>query len=214
MIRFSKRKMGMAGLLLMLLILNPACKDKNPDPVVVEQQAVTLAFKMPVAVGKAPISSVSPSGTTSLDSREKKKTALVSQVAAAGDSAQSDNAMAETAEYTGDGKVDPFAPLIKNEPVRVKEPERPRTPLERLDYSQMKLVAIVGRGTEYVAMVEEAGGKGYIVTVGTYIGRNGGVVSEIRNDRVIVHERVKDFKGDMITHTQEIKLNKTEDKEV
>ena len=61
-------------------------------------------------------------------------------------------------------------------------------------------------------MVEEAGGKGYIVMVGTYIGRNGGVVSNIEKDRVVVHERVKNFKGDIITRTQEIKLNRTEDK--
>ena len=211
--RFFRSKMGMTGLLL-LLSLNSACRDRDTAPVV-ERQAVTVAFKMPVAVGKIPVSSLSPSGTKALERQEKKKNVSVTPVAVTtGALSLKDAAVIETEAYTGEGKVDPFVPLIKNEPVRVQAPERPLTPLERLDYSQMRLVAIVGRGADYVAMVEESGGKGYIVKIGTYMGRNGGVVSEIRKDRIIVSERVKDFKGDMITRTQEMKLNKTEDKEV
>lgn len=209
MITFVKNIMGVLGLL-MLLTLFFACKEKQTEPVV-EMEVVTVAFKMPV----------DPSRTKALpvpDAKEKKRADKQKATKALPASASSEplpekkDTAPEIPKYSGEGKVDPFISLIKNEPVKAKEPSRPRTPLEKLDYSQMKLVAIVARGEEHVAMVEEAGGKGYIVLVGTYIGRNGGVVSNIRKDRVVVHERIKDFKGDMITRTQEIKLNKTEDK--
>ncbi len=220
MMTMVKKKVGVTGLLILFILL-PGCRDKVAEPVV-EQQAITVAFKMPARVDKGPESSDSAKKTPAVSavSQDKNKTSPAVSVSVVPSSAM---AVAlpeivakesEIPEYTGNGKIDPFMPLIKNEPVRAKEPERPRTPLEMLDYSQMKLVAIVSRGVQRVAMVEETGGKGYIVLVGTYIGRNGGVVSEIRKDRVIVHERKKDFKGDMITHTQEIKLNKTEGKEV
>ena len=211
MMTILKRKIGVTGLLMLFIFLS-GCRDKGAEPVI-EKQAVTVAFKVPARVGKNTVSTNSGekrSAASEEPKGEKEKT----PVAIKKPSDEIAAAVSETPEYTGDGKVDPFMPLIKNEPVRVKEPDRPLTPLERLDYSQMKLVAIVSRGVQRVAMVEENGGKGYIVLVGTYIGRNGGVVSEIRKDRVIVHELRKDFKGDMITHTQEIKLNKTEDKEV
>lgn len=209
MINFLKNTMGVVGLL-MLLALFFACKENQTEPVA-EMEVVTVAFKMPV----------DPSRTKALPvpaAKGKKKTDKQEAAKAlpASPSLEPLPEKKETAPeiptYSGEGKVDPFIPLIKNEPVKANEPTRPRTPLERLDYSQMKLVAIVSRGKEHVAMVEEAGGKGYIVLVGTYIGRNGGVVSNIGKDRVVVHERIKDFKGDMITRTQEIKLNKTEDK--
>jgi len=209
MITFLKNTMRVVGLL-MLLTLFFACKEKQKDPVV-EMEVVTVAFKMPVDPSRKKALPV-PAG------KEKKKTDTQEAKKAFPASASSapvpekKETGPELTKYSGEGKVDPFMPLIKNEPVKSKEPARPRTPLERLDYSQMKLVAIVARGEEHVAMVEEASGKGYIVLVGTYIGRNGGVVSNIGKDRVIVHERIKDFKGDMITRTQEIKLNKTEDK--
>ena len=206
MMNFVKKIMGVVGLL-MLLILFFACKEDRAEPVA-DVEVVTVAFKMPVDVSKVKVLSV-PAEKEKKGSggQGTKKESPISPEPLP----ENSDAVPEITKYSGDGKVDPFAPLIKNKPVKIKEPERPRTPLERLDYSQMKLVAIVAKDGEYVAMVEEAGGKGYIVLVGTYIGQNGGVVSKIWEDRVIVHERVKDFKGDILTHTHEIKLNKTED---
>ncbi len=209
MINFLKKTMGVVGLL-MLLILFSACKEEQADPVA-DVAVVTVSFKMPVDLSRTKVLPVPDAKEKKRTDKQEAKKALPALVSS-GPLTEKKETAPEMVKYSGEGKVDPFIPLIKNEPVEVKEPTRPRTPLERLDYSQMKLVAIVARGKEHVAMVEEAGGKGYIVLVGTYIGRNGGVVSNIGKDRVIVRERVKDFKGDMITRTQEIKLNKTEDK--
>ena len=209
MINFLKNTIRVIGLL-MLFTLFFACKEKQTEPVA-EIESVTVAFKMPLDPSRNKVLPVPVGkGKKRIDKQEATKALPVS--ASQESLLEKKETVPELTKYSGEGKIDPFIPLIKNKPVKTKEPARPKTPLERLDYSQMKLVAIVARGKEHVAMVEEASGKGYIVLVGTYIGQNGGVVSNIGKDRVIVHEQVKDFKGDMITRTQEIKLNKTEDK--
>ncbi len=117
--------------------------------------------------------------------------------------------------YTGEGRIDPFDPLIKAEkksPVPVAtEPEKPKrilTPLEKLDFSQMTLVAIINSETDSVAMVQESSGKGYVVKVGTYMGQNGGQVERIETDRIVIKEMVKNYKGLETTRFQELKLHK------
>jgi len=44
-------------------------------------------------------------------------------------------------------------------------------------------------------MVEDSSGMGYLITIGTPIGRNGGVVKVIEPGRVVVEERLFDFYG-------------------
>ncbi|MBF0199761.1 MAG: pilus assembly protein PilP [Desulfamplus sp.] len=122
--------------------------------------------------------------------------------------------------YTGKGKIDPFDPLIKDTPnapeekvvVEEEVPRRILTPLEKLDFSQMKLVAVLSRDSGSVAMVQESGGKGYLVNVGTYIGRNSGQVIKIEKDKLVIQEQVKDYQGKVTDRFQEMKLNKLDDK--
>jgi len=209
MMNFFKKIMGVVGFI-MLLILCSACKEEPAKPVAAVE-SVTVAFKMPVDPSRTKTVSA-PAGKEKkeIDKHEVIKTLPAS--ASLKTVPEKKETGPEIPKYNGDGKVDPFMPLIRNEPVKAKETTRPRTPLEQLDYSQMKLVAIITKGGKHVAMVQDARGKGYMVWVGTYIGRNGGVVSKIGKDRIVVHERIKDFKNDMITRTQEIKMNKAEDK--
>lgn len=120
----------------------------------------------------------------------------------------------ETVEhYKSQGKIDPFKPLIQDEPEEtvVKEDKRPPrilTPLEKIDLSQIKLVAVVQMKNKKIAMVEEASGKGYEVGVGTYIGTKQGRITEIKDSSIVVKELSQDFKGRPREFTQEIKLNK------
>jgi type IV pilus assembly protein PilP len=123
--------------------------------------------------------------------------------------------------YSAEGRINPFAPLItqkEEEPPLdstgpAPVPERILTPLEKLDYSQIRLVAIVEKGRERIAMVEETGGsnKGYIIRLGTFVGQNGGKVVSIGSDRIVVEETVRNFKGELTTRSQEMKLRKPED---
>lgn len=116
--------------------------------------------------------------------------------------------------YSSTGKIDPFLPLIQAKPVVVKEdvtedkPMRVLTPLEQFDLSQIRLVAVVEADSGNIAMVEETSGKGYILGLGTYIGKNGGRVEKILNDRIVIKEIVKDFRGDLISSSREMILHK------
>ena len=107
-------------------------------------------------------------------------------------------AAAETRLYNPEGKIDPFAPLFKQEkPVAGDEEVMgmgkagiciPHTPLQKVDLSQLKLVGIIRSSSGNRAMVEEASGRGYVIKKGTFIGINCGRVGQILKDMVIVDE--------------------------
>jgi type IV pilus assembly protein PilP len=114
--------------------------------------------------------------------------------------------------YNPEGKLDPFAPLIREKPVNLPVNHRkavrrkPLTPLEKLDLSQLKLVAILRAQSGNKALVEEDSGKGYVIKKGTYIGTHSGKVAKILSDRIIVEEEVEDIYGKISVHKREIKL--------
>ena len=117
--------------------------------------------------------------------------------------------------YNPTGKMDPFQPLFKEEPkpqeqkaTKPKTPERPRTPLERIDLGQLRLTAIVFSQNRPRAMVEEATGKGYVVEIGTPIGLERGQVTNISRDRIVIeHNQTDDF-GNTTSQRRELKLQK------
>jgi type IV pilus assembly protein PilP len=118
--------------------------------------------------------------------------------------------------YNSIGKVDPFTPLYKEEAekkaqavvVKPKGPERPRTPLEKLDLGQLKLTAIVTTKGYRRALVEEATGKGYVVTVGTKIGLERGTIIEIEQERIVIEHQTEDDFGKAASQKRELKLQK------
>jgi len=87
---------------------------------------------------------------------------------------------------------DPFRPFTLD--LR-PETHVPVTPLQRYELGQLTVVATVWDASPPRAMVEDSFGMGYIVTLGTPIGRNGGVVTAIELQRVLVEERVLDLYG-------------------
>jgi len=118
--------------------------------------------------------------------------------------------------YNPEGKTDPFEPIfkVKEEPENIfKKKEEiirriPKTPLEKIALTQLKLVAVIKSSSGSKAIVEEESRKGYIVTSGTYIGKRSGIVSEILNDRIIIEEKVKDVLGKIVVKKKELKLQK------
>jgi Tfp pilus assembly protein PilP len=109
--------------------------------------------------------------------------------------------------------VDPFEPLFENDapasPVKKRRAKRvPLTPMEKLDFSQLKLVAIILSDKGNSAMVEDASGKGYVLKEGTYVGRNSGRVSRILKDKVIIEEEIANNDGRLIIFQRELNLNK------
>ena len=94
------------------------------------------------------------------------------------------------------GKRDPFKSFVVISPgTRTRSASETLTPLQRLDISQLALVGtIVGKGKDS-ALVEDASGKGYILSVGTYIGKNGGKVAGIEDGKILIEEYTIDYFG-------------------
>ena len=177
---------------------------------------------------------VIPAGDKAIIKPKPKKLAIkprsdfseVRQLAIANDASPSDKLIAATSNvsvglksasipksYDAIGKVDPFAPLFREKPVSVKKGKRkkkriPRTPLERIDLSQLKLVGIILASSGNRALVEESSGKGYVIKNGTYIGMNSGKVVNIKKEKVVVEEEFEDVFGKTKFRHREIKLPK------
>jgi len=118
--------------------------------------------------------------------------------------------------YDPEGKIDPFAPLFQKEKgssLDVSKSYKKRrsghlTPLEKVDLSQLKLLGIILAETGNRALVADTSGKGYVVTVGTYVGMASGRVVEIIRDRIIVEEEVENILGKISLRKRELKLQK------
>jgi type IV pilus assembly protein PilP len=103
---------------------------------------------------------------------------------------------ANDAVYDPTGKRDPFRPPRSNQTTLAGEA---RTPLQRYDIGQLRLVAVIYDASTPRAVVEDDAGLGYIVRVGTPIGANNGAVKAIERGKVRVEEESIDFYGDRQT---------------
>lgn len=101
---------------------------------------------------------------------------------------------ADAYKYDPAGKRDPFRPIHL---IREPNPEKtePLTPLQRYELGQLRLVGIVHQLMPPRAMVEDSAGLGFILTPGTPVGPNGGIVTEIRPREVVVEEWQTDVIG-------------------
>lgn len=101
---------------------------------------------------------------------------------------------ADDVPYDAAGLRDPFRPPRFSAPNQ--RTGEPRTPLQRYEIGQLRLVAIIYNTTDPRAVVEDDEGLGYIVRTGTPIGPNGGEVKAIERGRVLVREDAVDFYGE------------------
>ncbi len=111
-------------------------------------------------------------------------------------------------KYSGQGRRDPFKPLLKQR--RPVGPARttPLEPLERFTLGQLKVKAVLLGFKVPRAMVQAPDGKSYIVVPGSKIGKNRGIVQGINPEAVVVKETYYDFSGDIRTSVKQIKLPK------
>lgn len=117
--------------------------------------------------------------------------------------------------YSRKGRVDPFEPFVQgSEPDESSKAKKklqrrePRTPLERISLGQLRLTAVMEMPDQNLAMVEEASGKGYVVKEGTYIGDQGGRITEVSPDAIIVEEKYLDVFGKVSVRKKQLKLQK------
>jgi type IV pilus assembly protein PilP len=117
------------------------------------------------------------------------------------------SAVAQEATAVSRMKRDPFRPFTVS--LR-RSPDRPLTPLERIDVGALNLVAVIWNMSSPRAMVEDDSGVGYSLSVGTKVGQNGGVVKSIEPDRVVVVEEYEDLEGEKRRNEFVLKLKQTE----
>ena len=109
--------------------------------------------------------------------------------------------------YDATGRRDPFRPPRVGAAPHTGEP---RTPLQRYEIGQLKLVAIIYETRDPRAVVEDDQKLGYIVKVGTPIGPNGGVVRAIERGRVVVAEQAVDYYGEQRANEVTMELRTAE----
>ena len=224
-LQFSVKKLLSTFLCLAILFLGSACENKTeqpPKPKVVGQKIQMDSKDIEKSVSPENDITIEPSPVQEVNqeiiTRQEEGDALILPEVV---SAENELIFeAETASvldlYNPENKIDPFMPLFREGPKAETEISRkverekriPRTPLERIDLSQLKLVGIIQSPSGNKGLVEEASGKGYIISMGTYMGTNGGRVVEISKDRVFVEEEVDDVLGKLTLQRRELKLQK------
>ena len=106
---------------------------------------------------------------------------------------------------------DPFVPLAV---VDEKPPPPPEElpPLQKLELSQIKLVAVVMADNKTRALVEDSTGMGYIIRLGTEIGppQKKGKVVKIEPGQVVIAQEIKDYMGNTKEQKYDLKLHPIE----
>ncbi|MGI6680930.1 MAG: pilus assembly protein PilP [Bdellovibrionota bacterium] len=116
--------------------------------------------------------------------------------------------------YNAEGKRDPFVKYEAENSIIANLNSKKREdapPLEQCDIKQFKLTAVMSVGDTLKAIVENADGKGFIVDIGTKIGLNNGVITQILEDKIIISETLVDFTGKEEKTTIEMLLREKED---
>lgn len=93
-------------------------------------------------------------------------------------------------EYPNNTRRNPFQPnpeIIQPVTQKVAD-ERTKQPLEQFSLSELQLVAIISSVAVPKAMFVDPSGFGNVLKEGERIGRNGGVVSDIRDNEVDIRE--------------------------
>jgi type IV pilus assembly protein PilP len=93
--------------------------------------------------------------------------------------------------YDPTGKPDPFQPPVLEQTQQTKQ----LLPLEQFEVSEFQLVTTVTGPGEKKAMVQDPSGKGYLIKVGTPIGKKQGRVTAIADRQIQIEEKIKDFLG-------------------
>lgn len=103
------------------------------------------------------------------------------------------------APYEAAGRRDPFRPPRAMDAVRDAV-----SPLQQRELGQLRLVGVIYGSPLQRAVLEDDAGLGYIVTIGTPIGPNGGAVHAIERGRIVVRETNQDYYGE--TQASEVVL--------
>ena len=101
--------------------------------------------------------------------------------------------------YNPIGKRDPFRSFLAAGE-RGVEDETPRTPLQRYEIDEYRLVGIIWGIDRPRALVEDPDSVGHVMEIGTYIGKNWGKVTQITSSEVVVTEEYQTIDGELVVN--------------
>lgn len=108
--------------------------------------------------------------------------------------------------YNPAGKRDPFVAFLRVEKRDALAGQETVPPLQRYEIGELHFVGVIWGPGVTRALVEDSEGKGYSVTVGTKIGREGGVVTRITENEIFVREEFRDYTGAKVERMNSLKL--------
>lgn len=146
----------------------------------------TLPAPLLVAVGMLVVLTVAcGGGTSSAPPPQEQKAAAAKPPPAAAPAATT----GPTYVYNPVGKRDPFrSPETEPAAQAALANATCTEPLCRFDVDQLTLVAVVSGDANPLAMVQDPAGRGYFVRRNTRVGRQGGKVTQILSDAVVITE--------------------------
>ena len=112
-----------------------------------------------------------------------------------------DKAIAAQQDYVYNpiGKRDPFRSFLSLGGSRLED-ETPRTPRQRLEIDDYRLVGIIWGIDRPRALVEDPDSVGHVMEIGTYIGKNWGKVTQITSSEVVVTEEYQTIDGELVVN--------------
>lgn len=100
--------------------------------------------------------------------------------------------------YQREGRPDPFMPFIQDKVVKEVDAEVEEygilSGMQKFEPGQLTVVAIVQKKQGPIAMVQDSTGKGYFLSPGEKLGKNG-VVEEITGNMIFVKQEYKMTSG-------------------
>jgi type IV pilus assembly protein PilP len=146
----------------------------------------TLPTPLLVAVGMLVVVTIAcGGGTSSAPPPQEQKAAAPKPPAAPAPVATT----GPTYVYNPVGKRDPFrSPETEPAAQAALASSACTEPLCRFDIDQLTLVAVVSGDANPLAMVQDPAGRGYFVRRNTRVGRQGGKVTQILSDAVVITE--------------------------
>lgn len=111
--------------------------------------------------------------------------------------------------YEAKGRRDPFLPLVETKKKTAGEVRRVGT-LESYDAADFQLVAVAKKVNQRYGLLLAPDNKAYTVREGTVLGLHNGKVEKIENDKIIIIEHIKDYKGELKPKKVVLELRKGE----
>ena len=99
--------------------------------------------------------------------------------------------------YDQRGRRDPFVPLIIRKTSLPRKKSARTGTIENYDISEFSLAAIIAKAGRNFALVVTPDNRSFTVSEGDVVGLNNGMVKEITDNRVVLVEYSKDYRGNL-----------------